>query len=284
MNPKIVIIGAGGMLGQALSQVLVKYQPVLWRHNDVDITNQTAVQAAIIALRPDVIVNAAAYTAVDLCETNEAVAELVNGAAVKHIAEAARSVQAKLIHISTDYVFAGDQVAGYTEDYADRQPVNAYGRSKLAGELAIAATATPDWNNWYIIRTAWLYGTGGKNFVDTIVAASQTKDRLKVVNDQVGSPTYVVDLATQVKYIIEHAMPFGIYHATNMGTCSWYEFAKAIVELTGRPTTVEPCTSAEFPRPAKRPAFSILLNTKLPPLPDWRLALARYLASQTQPQ
>jgi len=274
---KIVIIGAGGMLGQALSQVLAEYQPILWRHNDVDITQRDAVLAAVQVAEPDVIINAAAYTAVDLCETNEAVANLVNGTAVGYLAEAAKQVGAKLMHYSTDYVFSGTQVKGYQESDLPTIPVNAYGRSKLLGEQAIQAQVDATWKDYYIIRTAWLYGPGGKNFIDTILQLATTKPELKVVADQHGSPTYTLDLAAQTKVLCTGRYQSGIYHITNSGQCTWFEFAQQALQLAGCITPIYPCTSAEFPRPAQRPQYSILLNTKLPPLPVWSEALQRYL-------
>jgi hypothetical protein len=179
------------------------------------------------------------------------------------LAEACAEVKAKLVHYSTDYVFDGSRKEYAESDAAN--PINAYGRSKLRGEQNIVRVT----EDYRIVRTSWLFGESGKNFVDTMLSLSKQMENVKVVNDQVGKPTYTVDLAAKTREILE--MPPGIYHITNDGTCSWYEFAGAII-----PNAV-PCTSEEFPRKAKRPGFSVLTNTKTAPLRHWREALADYL-------
>ncbi|MBI2415372.1 MAG: dTDP-4-dehydrorhamnose reductase [Candidatus Kerfeldbacteria bacterium] len=276
-NKTIVIVGATGMLGSMLQQCLVGYTVVGLTHADIDITQLDTVRRVLSSYQPDIIINAAAFTAVDDCETKFDLAMAVNGTGPSYLAQVAKELDAWLIHYSTDYVFAGDQSTGYSEDYPTIQPVNAYGQSKAAGEVAIQQLGDDRWKKYYIIRTAWLYGPGGKNFVDTMLALAKTHPTLTVVNDQHGSPTYTKDLAKATRYLIEHNLPAGVYHVTNAGSCTWYEFATTIFKLTNTSVTVQPCTSAEFPRPATRPHYSILLNTKLPPARPWADALADYL-------
>jgi dTDP-4-dehydrorhamnose reductase len=203
---------------------------------------------------------------VDGCEDEWEMAYNVNGSAPGYVAEACAAVNAKLVHYSTDYVFDGSKKE-YVESDATN-PINVYGESKLLGEQNIALAM----KDYRIVRTSWLFGRNGKNFVDTMLSLSKQMDKVKVVNDQVGKPTYTVDLAEKTREVLE--LPPGIYHITNDGVCSWYEFASAII-----PNTV-PCTSAEFPRKAKRPMFSVLVNTKTAPLRHWREALADYLKSK----
>lgn len=281
---KILITGANGMLGHMLAKVLSHHDLLLVDRSQLDITHQSQTLAYIQEHQPEVIINAAAYTAVDDCETHEDSANQVNGEGPRHLAQAAKAVNATLIHFSTDYVFNGEQSAGYDEQYTQIDPVNAYGRSKALGEKYIQETADDTWNKYYIIRTAWLYGPDGNNFVDTMLKLADEKDELKVVNDQHGSPTYTKDLADQVAYIItQHPTP-GIYHATNSGSCTWFEFAQEIMKLGHKTVNVTPCTSEEFPRPAKRPTYSILLNTKLPPIRNWQEALKEYIQSIEEAQ
>lgn len=276
-KPNIVIIGAHGLLGTYLAARFADYHPMALTHQDIDITNLASVQTVVSALAPDIIINAAAYTKVDQCETERDLAWAVNGLAPGYLAMTARACQATLIHFSTDYIFAGDRAEGYPEDWADLRPVNAYGESKLAGERAIMAECTPAWQKAYVIRTAWLYGAHGQNFVDTMLALAEKKSELKIVHDQFGSPTFASDLADQTRRLIEQQPPYGTYHCTNSGVCSWYELAEAIFQIIGKTVRLEACSSADFPRPARRPRYSILLNSKLPPLRPWREALTDYL-------
>lgn len=277
-NAKILLFGAYGMLGTALRNQLTDYTLITPTHSVVDITNRAAVRAYIQHHRPAIVINAAAYTNVDACEEQTAIAQQVNGAAPGYMAEAVEQLGAHLIHYSTDYVFAGHNPLGYAETDQPDQPVNAYGASKLAGERAIQQYT----NRYSIIRTAWLYGSHGKNFVNTMLDLARTHSSLRVVNDQHGSPTYVVDLARATHAMLAQALPAGIYHATNAGVCTWYEFASEIFRQAGLAVSVTPCSSAEYPRPAQRPNYSILLNTKLPTLQPWQLALADYLATIDQ--
>ncbi len=276
---KILIVGAKGMLGQTLAATLKHHTLTLWDKDEIDITNAEQVNEKILALQPDVIINAAAYTAVDACEENSELAMQVNGVGPGNLAQAAKTIAAILVHYSTDYIFNGEKEDGYPEDFSEVEPVNAYGKSKAVGEAAITNTVDEHWNKFYIIRTAWLYGVGGPNFVDTMLKLAKEKDSLSVVNDQHGSPTFTKDLAERTAWILDTQPDFGIYHVTNAGTCTWYEFAKEIFAQANVSIDVNPCTSDEFPRPAKRPAYSILLNTKLPAIRSWQDGLRDYLSA-----
>lgn len=260
----VLIFGAGGMLGHALRDVFP--DAMSFRHRDVEITDAAAVRDVIHREKPFAVINAAAYTDVDGCEDNEDHANAVNGLAPGYLAAACSESGAILIHYSTDYIFDGTRM-DYRED--DRpNPLSAYGRSKLLGEQSIQKKM----KNYRIIRTSWLFGAHGKNFVDTILALSLQMPQVKVVNDQVGKPTYTVDLARKTPEIISREP--GIYHITNDGVCSWYEFAGAFIQ------NAVPCSTVEFPRKAKRPAFSVLVNSKTTPLRHWREAVKEYLQSK----
>lgn len=258
---KTVLFGAGGMLGYALREVFP--EAVFPGHNDVDITDQNAVMKIIRRHRPATVINAAAYTDVDGCEDNRDHAFAVNGKAPGFIAAACSETGATLVHYSTDYIFDGTN-REYRED--DRpNPINVYGQSKLEGEIAIQENT----DDYRIIRTSWLYGCHGKNFVDTILTLSKQMPVVRVVDDQRGKPTYTVDLAQKTPELLSSSP--GIYHITNDGVCSWYEFACAFI-----PNAV-PCSTAGFPRKAKRPAYSVLTNTKTAPLRHWRDAVMEFI-------
>lgn len=258
---KTLIFGAGGMLGFELCRVFP--DAVRLSHRDIDITDREKVIKIIKKNEPDVVINAAAYTAVDDCENNQELAFEINGTAPGYIAEGCAIAGARLVHYSTDYIFDGSKKSYVESDIPN--PINAYGQSKLLGEKNIIDRM----DDYLIVRTSWLYGEQGKNFVDTMLMLSQKMDSVKVVNDQFGKPTYAVDLARKTKEMLE--LPAGIYHITNEGVCSWYEFASAIIENT------VPCTSDEFPRKAKRPKYSVLSNTKTTPMRHWKEALSEYL-------
>jgi len=261
-----MLFGARGMLGHALQNAFP--HALCMGHGDVDITDQTGILKRICQERPEVVINAAAYTDVDGCEDNRGYAYAVNGNGPGYIAEACGEVNALLVHFSTDYIFDGSRKE-YRED--DRpNPINVYGESKLLGEVSIAENI----ENFRIIRTSWLYGNHGKNFVDTVLSLSHQMPVVRVVNDQVGKPTFTVDLANKVPEII--GCDPGIYHIINEGQCSWYDFARAFI-----PNAV-PCSSQEFPRKAKRPAYSVLVNSKTPPLRHWREALKEYIESKAK--
>jgi dTDP-4-dehydrorhamnose reductase len=258
---KTLIFGAGGMLGTELCAVFP--EAVKLKHADADIRDREKVIDAIKSNMPDVVINAAAYTAVDDCEDNRELAFEINGKAPGYMAQGCAITGAKLIHYSTDYVFDGSKKEYFETDAPD--PINVYGQSKLMGELNIIKNM----NNFRIIRTSWLFGAHGKNFVDTMLKLSKEMSAVKVVNDQFGKPTYALDLAKKTEEII--GLDPGIYHITNEGVCSWFEFASAIINNAVQ------CTSKEFPRKARRPEYSVLVNTKTTPMRHWREALAEYL-------
>jgi len=258
---KTLIIGASGMLGSDICKAFP--EAIRLTHKELDITNKDQVLESIRKIKPDVVLNAAAYTNVDGCEENQKLAVTVNGFGPGYIAEACSIIGAKLVHFSTDYVFDGTKNEYEEHDFPN--PINVYGYSKLLGENKIIENI----DDYRIIRISWLFGVHGKNFVETILRLSREMDTVKVVTDQFGKPTYAMDLANKVKKIVK-CNP-GIYHITNEGICSWFEFASAIVD------NAVPCTSEEFSRKAKRPKYSVLLNTKTEPMRHWKEALKDYL-------
>jgi len=276
---RVLVTGAGGMLGNALVPALrgAGHEAIALTHAELDVTDAARVRTATADARPDWVCHLAAYTDVDGCESRPDHAMRVNGEGAGNAAAAAREVGAAVLSISTDYVFAGDDPRPRRESDAVG-PVSAYGRSKLAGEEAVRA-ANP---RHLIVRTAWLYGRGGKNFVDTIRARALAGTPLAVVDDQRGSPTWTVDLAGALVALMQ-ANATGTFHATNSGDCSWHEFAREICAQAGAKVEVARQSSAQLARPAKRPAFSVLDGSKLRQtlghaLPHWRDALARYMA------
>lgn len=267
------------MLGQELAREFGGngYEVMAWDKEEVDITKKEDVNKKISDLKPEIIINAAAYNAVDKIEEGEKeFAEAVNGYAVGNISEVAGAVGAILVHYSTDYVFRGRRVEGYKEEDTPR-PQSVYAQSKWLGEQKIKN------KKYYLIRTSRLFGKQAqsegakKSFVDTMLKCAEEKDCLELVDEELSSPTYVLDLARRTREIIEWEKPFGIYHATNAGACTWYGWAKKIFELSGKSVKLIPVPAEKFPRPAKRPKYSILLNTKLPPMRTWEEALADYL-------
>ena len=271
-KPKVLILGANGMLGSQLSFVFSKYDLTLWTRSDLDITKQQQVKAKITELKPDIVINAAGFTAVDECEKKADLALAINGEAVGFLALACREIEATLVHYSTDYVFSGRKEDGYREN--DRTyPVNTYGKSKEYGEKMLKKYL----DNYYLIRTSWLYGHNGKNFVDTIKEIAPKRLEIKVVNDQFGKPTYAWDLAVRTREIIDGKLDFGIYHLTNEGVTSWYMLAKQICRIMKYKTKVVPITTFQMPRPAKRPKHSVLINTKIKKSRSWSKALLEYL-------
>jgi dTDP-4-dehydrorhamnose reductase len=256
----VLIFGAYGMLGSDLQAVFPLAE---LRGHELDITDGEKVTTLIRKLKPDLVINAAAYTDVDGCEDNKDLAFEVNGESLAPLSRACNESGACLIHFSTDYVFDGTKEM-FDEDGIPH-PLNIYGESKLLGEINIRKNTT----NYRIIRTSWLFGKHGRNFVDTMMRLSAEMAQVRVVNDQFGKPTYTVDLANKTKEIA--GLNPGTYHVTNEGRCSWFEFAQAII-----PNAV-PCSTSEYPRTAKRPANSGLLNTKTKPMRHWREALKDYL-------
>lgn len=275
---KVLVTGAKGQLGYDVAKelALLNHDVYAFGREELDITDQPTVNRIVSEIKPDVIIHAAAYTKVDLAETDQDQAYLVNAYGTRNMAVAAESVGAKLCYISTDYVFNGKGESPYHE-YAKTSPLGVYGHSKYVGEEMAKTLCT----KYFIVRTAWVYGKNGQNFVKTMLKLAREKDELGVVHDQVGSPTYTVDLA---KFLIElvQTEKYGVYHGTNSGSCSWYEFAKAIFEEAGIDIKANPLTTKEFPRPAQRPAYSVLGNMALrlngfTPLRHWREALQSFL-------
>ena len=266
-----LVIGSRGQLGSDM-MALLGDRAVGLDTPEIDITDADSVSDAVYDIAPSVVVNCAAYTAVDAAETDEDTAALVNGTGPANIAMAAS--RARLIHVSTDYVFDGTASSPYSED-ATPNPSSAYGRTKLLGETAVLRH--PD---AYVVRTAWLYGVNGQNFVKTMLHLERTRETLSVVDDQVGQPTWSHDLAEQLILLGESDAQPGIYHGTNSGQVSWFGFTRRIFELIGAdPQRVQPTTTEAFPRPAPRPAYSVLGHERwaaqgLPEMRAWDEALA----------
>jgi dTDP-4-dehydrorhamnose reductase len=277
---RFAITGAAGMLGQDLvaTASAAGHEVVGLPRAELDVTDPDAVATAVSAARPDVLVNCAAWTDVDGAEGDEASALAVNGPGAGNVARAATRAGAWTIHVSSDYVFDGTKRSPYVESDAVR-PLSAYGRSKLAGERAVA-DAAPDRHT--IVRSSWLFGAGGQCFPATILRLAGERDELKVVDDQVGCPTFSVHLARALVDLgARQTPPIGIVHVAGGGVCSWFEFAREIVAQAGVGSQVKPCTTAEMPRPARRPPYSVLrseLGDEVSSLPDWRQGLAEYLA------
>lgn len=282
---KVLLIGADGMLGGELRERLEKIYDVTGTTiQTLDICDKAAVEAKVNEVNPYFIINCAAYTNVDGCETNEDLAKAVNGTAVGNIAEAAKNVGATFIHISTDYVFDGKLPVEecYSESMVTN-PVSAYGRTKLLGEQNAAKA-----EKYYILRTAWLYGLGGKNFVKTMLRLSKERDEVTVVNDQHGSPTTTTTLCEIIESVMEKEPEYGVYHSTNEGFTTWCDFTKKIFEYANISTPVRGITSQEykemFPMSSDRPTNSQLSKEKLHSIninPErWEDALAKYLKEE----
>lgn len=284
----IWLIGNKGMLGTEVARQLEENKiDFIGTDRDVDFTDATATENFTAGKKIDFIINCAAYTAVDRAESEYELAEKLNADGPRNIARLAKHIGAKLIHISTDYVFDGNADTPRSEDM-EINPIGVYGVTKTHGEKAIAEET----DEFYIIRTAWLYGWAGKNFVYTMIRAMNTHDSVKVVSDQKGSPTFAGDLAAVIVKIIKSDAPYGIYHCTDLGETSWWDFTNEIKRqgiecgwITNRGCTVNPCTTEEYPTPAKRPAYSVLSKDKIQKtlgikLPDWRESLGVFLRSE----
>jgi dTDP-4-dehydrorhamnose reductase len=277
---RLAITGAAGMLGQdlAVAAKAAGHEVLAFPRADLDITDPAAVTRTLRDARPDVVVNSAAWTNVDGAETDEAGAQAVNGAGAGNVARAAAACGAWTIHVSSDYVFDGGKASPYLES-DPVGPLSAYGRSKLAGERAVAEEA-PDRHT--TVRSSWLFGPGGPCFPATILRLAHERDELKVVDDQIGCPTFTGHLAEALVNLAGRVQrPVGIVHVAGGGSCSWFEFAREIVAGAGVRCEVKPCSTEEFPRPASRPANSVLRSERgdeAPVLPEWREGLARYMA------
>jgi dTDP-4-dehydrorhamnose reductase len=278
----IVVTGAGGLLGAPLCRLLAARPDVRLvglPHEQLDITDEPFLHARLAEMRPDLIINCAAYTKVDDCEQNETLAMRVNAVAAGVVADAARRIGARIVHLSTDYVFSGDKSTPYTENDppGPNDALSAYGRSKLEGEQRVMTAG----GDWLIVRTSWLFGAGRPNFVATILDLARSRPEIRVVNDQHGRPTYAPDLAAAILDLLDRGAG-GLVHVANRDACTWHEFACEIVRQAGLNTPIHPCTTADFPRPARRPANSVL-DTGLferitgRPLRPWRDALTAFL-------
>lgn len=275
---KVLIIGAKGMLGQELAKVFQKDNPLLWDREEIDIANKKEVRQKIGDLKPNLVINAAAYNDVDGAEKNRDLANKINGLAVGHLSKIINAFRGILVHYSTDYVFKGDKKEGYQES-DQPEPQSAYARSKYLGEQELQANT----DRFYLIRLSRLFGkpaiseVAKKSFVDLMLELAKTKKEINVVNEELSSPTYAPDLAQRTKEIIDWQKPFGVYHASNSGACTWFDFAKEIFTIKKINVKLNPVPASFFPRPAVRPKYSILINTKLPAMRSWQNALREYL-------
>ncbi|HEV2379635.1 MAG TPA: dTDP-4-dehydrorhamnose reductase [Terriglobia bacterium] len=280
---KVMLTGAAGQLGTDLARTLPRESTISLTHAELDIADSRSVRLAFERHAPDVVINTAAFHRVDDCEIEVERAFRMNAFALRALARACRESGAALVHFSTDYVFAGEKTQPYLE--TDRPgPLSVYGASKLCGEYFISATL----EKYFLVRTCGLYGHGGSrakggNFVDTMQRLAAQGKPLRVVNDQVVTPTSTSDLASKISQLIQ-TEAYGLYHITNQGSCSWFEFARAIFEIEGVEPDLKPTTSEAFNAPARRPAYSVLLNQRLKLLglddmPAWKDALRRHLAA-----
>ena len=275
---RILITGAAGMLGQDVVRAAhaANHEVAAFARDELDILDARAVQRTIAAERPAAVINCAAWTDVDAAESDEEGATRLNGEAAGTVAAAAAGAGAAVVHPSTDYVFDGTGTRPYVES-DPTAPINAYGRSKLAGEHAVAA-ANP---RHFVVRTSWLFGLGGRNFVETMLGLASAGGPVLVVRDQVGCPTYTGHLAEALVRLLD-GESYGLHHITGGGDCSWFEFANEIFQQAGTETRAMSCTSDEFPRPAVRPAYSVLRTERDYglELPPWQDGLASYLAER----
>ena len=281
---KILILGAKGNLGQQLASVFKERNEVIaWDREEIDITDKTLIFKKIKDIKPALIINAAAYNAVDKCEEADgyALAKKLNSLAPGYLAQAALAAKATLVHFSTDYVFDGKRRAGYKEDETPK-PINKYGESKRAGEEEVIRLSGRGLK-WYLIRTQKLFGPKGESeiakpsFFDTMLKLAKEREYLEVVDEEFSCYTYTKDLAEAVRKLIEAGSGYGIYHLINPGPATWYQAAVELFKQAGVKIKVIPVKSEKFPRPAKRPKYSVLLNTKFEQLRPWQEALSEYL-------
>lgn len=281
MSSKVIVTGGHGQLGTELTVMLQEkgFETYGLGHQELDITSLDDVRRVFQEIKPDVVCHTAAYTAVDKAESDRDGAFLVNAYGTRNVAIASEEAGAKLVYISTDYVFNGEKEGAYSE-FDFPSPLGVYGQSKYAGEQFVH-----DFHSkFFITRTSWVYGQYGGNFVKTMLKLASDHDQLRVVNDQRGCPTYTEDLAEKIIELIQ-TDKYGTYHISNSGSCTWYEFAKAIFEIRGIDIQVDPCTTAEFPRPAKRPKNSVFEHMALTlngfeDVRDWKPALKEFLSNE----
>ncbi len=284
---RVLVTGANGQLGTDLCQILCSFELISLTHNDIEVTNMSSVKEALHKFKPDIVINTAAYVRVDDCESETDKAFSVNALGVRNVAVVAQQLGARLVHISTDYVFGGEaqpQTTPYTE-FETPIPLSIYGKSKLAGENFVRHLCCKH----FIIRSAALFGVAGAsgkggNFIETMLKLAGERDELSVVNDQVFSPTYTKDLARKIAQLVTTEY-YGVFHVTNKGTCSWYEFTTELLKLAGLKTRVIPITSDKYPQKAKRPRFSVLDNCQLrllgmDDMRPWQEALRDYMTSK----
>ncbi|MFA4818172.1 MAG: dTDP-4-dehydrorhamnose reductase, partial [Parcubacteria group bacterium] len=278
-------------LGDQLVKVFTenkKIEVIPWDKEEIDITDQGLLAKKIKEIKPVIIINAAAFSAVDKCEEAEGnqLAMKINGQAPGFLAQAALAVGAILIHYSSDYVFNGKKRQGYTEE-DEPKPISKYGESKLAGEQEIIRLSGRGLK-WYLIRTSKLFGPKGlseaakPSFFDTMLKLSETRDAFDLVNEETSCFTYTPDLAEATRKLIDENRGFGIYHIVNPRPATWYEAAKKLFELADKKVKLTPVPASKFPRPARRPKYSVLINTKLEPLGPWQAALEKYLKTRNQ--
>ncbi|MEA2645284.1 MAG: dTDP-4-dehydrorhamnose reductase [Chloroflexota bacterium] len=276
---RVLVFGAGGQLGGELVRVCRAQgdEVTALTRREVDLADVAHVHDRVVEGRPGVVFNAAAYSAVDRAEEDIAGANLVNAIAPRAIAAAAAEAGAPLVHFSTDYVFDGTATVPIAED-VEPNPLGVYGETKLVGEREVLESGA----SAYVVRTSWLYGGAGPNFPLTVLRLAREKGEMRIVDDQRGSPTWARDLAVAARRLVDVGDP-GVYHLSNSGDCTWYELARAVVEERGLDATVHPIPTSEYPTPARRPAYSVLANSRWqalgePPLRPWREALHDYVA------
>ena len=292
---QILVIGKTGQLGQSINEIVSKMQScdefVFVGRDELDLSDIDGVVSYFENNNFDIIINCAAYTAVDMAESEIELADRINHLAIHKIATIANKQQIKLIHISTDYVFSGESNIPYLESDVVN-PINIYGKTKLAGEQAVLETMPTDAT---IIRTSWVYSEYGNNFVDTMMRFGKERDELNVVSDQIGSPTYAVDLAMAILHIIQNeeflnsGQKTQIYHYSNEGSCSWFDFAKEIFELTNIQCSVNPITTEQYPTPTQRPRNTLMNKDKIAKtfginIPHWEVSLKTCIAALKKKQ
>ncbi|MEN9336903.1 MAG: dTDP-4-dehydrorhamnose reductase [Bacteroidota bacterium] len=279
----VLVTGAGGQLGQSLQHIAGQFSAIEWVFCDssaLDISSIESIEFVFSEKQPQYCINAAAYTAVDKAESESEKAHLINGLGPENLAKVCAKYNTTLLHISTDFVFDGTQSTPYVET-DETHPLGVYGATKLEGELAIQKYIQA----YYIIRTSWVYSPFGNNFMKTMLRLANEREQLSIVNDQIGTPTNALDLAQMLAELIgkDQLMqrpPYGVYHYSNEGQCSWFEFAQAIFEKNGVKIAVLPIPTAQFPTPAKRPAYSVMNKSKIKEnfnvvIPDWRESLQK---------